>query len=325
MFQRILVPLDGSPRAEEALPLAAQLARSTSATLFLLCVVPPPIYSAPIATEPAYMRANATQADLREGRAYLERVITAHHLNDIRVEKSALEGSPALTILQFAQQRQVDLLIMRSHGQTGFLRWMLGSVAQQLVRHSPIPILVLRDTHSAAQMDASTLTHPLRILVPLDGTPEAEAALSPAAQLCSALAAPGKGTIHLTRTVHQLSVKGEEEQALVEKMNREARAEAEVYLKNVSQRFLNGDLAPLHLSVTTSVVSHRDAGTIWKRVLEESECIGDVPGYTGCDIIAMATHGRSGFHRLLEGSVTEQILDTSSRPLLVVHPQPTTP
>jgi nucleotide-binding universal stress UspA family protein len=75
MFQRLLVPLDGSPRAEKALPLAAQLARSTSATLLLLCVVPPPIYATAITIEPASIRANAIQADLREADAYLGRVI----------------------------------------------------------------------------------------------------------------------------------------------------------------------------------------------------------------------------------------------------------
>jgi nucleotide-binding universal stress UspA family protein len=69
------------------------------------------------------------------------------------------------------------------------------------------------------------------------------------------------------------------------------------------------------------VATHRDAGKIWKRVLEESECIGDLPGYTGCDIIAMATHGRHGLQHLLEGSVTEQVFDATARPILVVHGQ----
>jgi nucleotide-binding universal stress UspA family protein len=226
MFQRILVPLDGSPRAEKALPLAAQLARSSSATLFLLRIIPPPIYATTITTEPASMRMNSVKADLAEADNYLQRVVTAQHFNDIRVEKATLEGPPALTILQFARLHEVDLLLIKSHGQTGFLRWMLGSVAQQLVRHSPIPVLVLRDTNSPALVDLPGMTHPLRILVPLNGTAQAEAALLPAAQLCVGLAAPGQGTIHLTRTVQQFSTDDEEEQGFIEKINRDARIEA---------------------------------------------------------------------------------------------------
>ena len=146
MFQRILVPLDGSTRAEEVLPLAAEVARATSAILLLLHVVSSPIYPATLATEPAFMPRNVVKADLLAARAYLERVITYEHLDDIQVDTVVLEGSPALTILQFAQMQRVDLLMIKSHGQTGFLRWVLGSVAQQLVRYSQFPVLVVRDS-----------------------------------------------------------------------------------------------------------------------------------------------------------------------------------
>jgi nucleotide-binding universal stress UspA family protein len=69
------------------------------------------------------------------------------------------------------------------------------------------------------------------------------------------------------------------------------------------------------------VVAYTDPSEIGKRILEESECIGDVPGYTGCDIIAMVTHGRHGLQHLLEGSITEHVLDSTVLPLFIVHAQ----
>lgn len=320
MFQRILVPLDGSTRAEEVLPLAAEVARATSATLLLLHVVSSPIYPATLATEPAFMPRNVVKADLLAARAYLERVITYEHLDDIQVDTVVLEGSPALTILQFAQMQRVDLLMIKSHGQTGFLRWVLGSVAQQLVRYSQFPVLVVRDSDVPSSTNLTNLMHSPRLLVALDGTSQAEVVLFPAAQLCVALATTGSGAIHLTYAIHHIQEKSDAQKAS-EKINKEARVEAETYLKKVVHRFSTGDLAMFHLTVTTSVVAYTDPSEIGKRILEESKCIGDVPGYTGCDIIAMATHGRHGLQRLLEGSITEHILNSTVLPLLIVHAQ----
>jgi hypothetical protein len=108
-------------------------------------------------------------------------------------------GSPTQVILQFAQTHHIDLIIMRSHGDTGFKRWMLGSVALELVRHSLVPILVLRNSYSLGRTSAM---HPFHVLVALDGSPIAEDALLPAAQLCAALAAPESGAIHFSQVVY---------------------------------------------------------------------------------------------------------------------------
>ncbi|MBA2682667.1 MAG: universal stress protein [Ktedonobacteraceae bacterium] len=318
MFQRILVPLDGTSLAEEALPIAARLASVASAELLLVRVVMPPLEQDMLAVEPERLIAQSLEADLEEARAYLKRVITYEHLDATRVRTEVLEGLPALSILHLAQREQVDLIIIRSHGDSGLKRWLLGSMAQQLMRSSSIPLLILHEGREAPGMNLMLLMHPPRILVTLDGSPVAEKVLIPAAQLCAALAQPERGTIHLTYTVKRLS-NGEEQKGGRDNANKENRAQAEVYLERVKQRFVTGDLAPLHLTVTTSVVHHAERADIWKRVIEESQCIGDSPGYTGCDIIAMATHGRHGLQRLIEGSVTEQVMDGTHYPLLVVH------
>lgn len=312
MFQRILVPLDGSARAEEVLPLAARLARTSGASLFLLRVIPPPMDTLTYPVGPIVLP--ELQTEIEEA---LMQIASSELLRGICVRMKVLVGNPATLLMQLAQVQRMDLIVMRSHGATGFTRFVLGSVARQVARQSLVPVLVIRDGSSLIQPDS--FMHPPRILVALDGASLAETALLPAAQLCAALAAPARGAIHLIRTVHRLSTVDDEPAERVDAMNEEAMAEAESYLRRIEQRFQKGDLASFHLTITTSVVTHDDAGDIWKRVIEECECIGDVIGYSACDIIAMTTHGRQGFQHLLEGSITERVLDATTHPLLVVH------
>jgi len=85
------------------------------------------------------------------------------------------------------------------------------------------------------------------------------------------------------------------------------------------QRFQAGDLAGFKLDITSSVVAYEDAEEIVSRIIEECDCIGDVPGFSGCDVISMATHGRHGFQHMLWGSFTEEVFDATKQPLLIVH------
>ena len=334
MFKRILVPLDGSGRAEEAIPTAAYLARATGASLFLLRVVRPSLtYTSayPYGWEPPDLLDKLEEQAEAEARAYLSRLILTEHLDTIDHHIEALEGTPSAGILQFVQENQIDLIVMRSHGETGIKRWLLGSVARGIVRHSPAPALIIRDACAPAFTKPQELLHSIRVLVPLDGTHFAERALLPAAQLSAAFASSAQGAIHLMQTVHSIHEEGDKHKEAIERVNKDTQAEAEAYLKNVEQRFFNGDLAQFHLQVTSSVVPHADHTEIWKRIVEEADqaqvrsfhspVLGDVTECAGCDIIAMATHGRHGLQHLLEGSITESVLDASNHPLLVVYTQ----
>ncbi|GER90672.1 universal stress protein UspA [Dictyobacter vulcani] len=314
-FQNILVPLDGSMLAEEAIPLAADIARNTGGTLILLHVVLPsscvPIQ--PLESLEIVRKLEAVAMD--NASVYMQRVITAEHLDTLKVQTETQVGGAPKTIIDFAQTHQVDLIVMRSHGETGFKRWFLGSVAQQVLRHSPVPVLVVREKYTS-------IKHPMhspRILVALDGTNFAESAIIPAARLCAALAQPGQGAIHLMTAVRRNGWLNGEDKATVEQMDQTARADARSYLNNLEQRFSQGDLANLHIHVTTSVVAYTDILEIVKRIIEESNCIGDVPGYSGCDFIAMATHKQHGFQQMLLGSYTEDVFDATRQPLLIVH------
>jgi nucleotide-binding universal stress UspA family protein len=334
MFQRILIPLDGSERAEEAIPTAAYLARATGASLFLLRVVrPSAVYTGayPYGWEPPDLMDKLEEQTEAEARDYLSHLILTEHLDTIHHHIEVLGGAPVPSILQFVRENQIDLIVMRSHGETGIKRWLLGSVARGIIRHSPAPALIIRDASTPGISRLQELLHTIRILVPLDGTHFAESALLPAAQLSAAFASPARGAIHLMQTVHSIRQEGGKHKEVIERINKDTHAEAEAYLKNVEQRFSTGDLAQFHLQVTSSVVPHSDHTEIWKRIIEESEqaqirsfrspTLGDVTECAGCDIIAMATHGRHGLQHLLEGSITESVFDASRHPLLVVYTQ----
>jgi len=145
MFERILVPLDGSRRAEQALPIAARLARASRGTIVLLRVVsiPNEIVSY-LALEPIPTRDDIGAAR-EEARNYLDGMATGRSLVGIHSETEVILGQAAAAILSAVNAHHIDLIVLCSHGYTGLTRWFVGSVAEKVVHHSPVPVLVLRE------------------------------------------------------------------------------------------------------------------------------------------------------------------------------------
>ncbi len=238
MFQRILVPLDGSDGAERAIPVAARIARASGGSIVFIRVVPPPAevgmfgtgLHGTIAMKP---EVEASEKEFADATNYLVTVITAYvdELAGIATETDVATGGTSSTIFSTAGYEYVDLIVMCSHGETGLKRWVLGSVAQQAVRHSPVPVLVLNE-HGVVP-PVPDAARPLRVLVPLDGSELAESALEPAAQLIAALTAPAQGELHLLRVVDLPSAYGKmKSQAYIsDGVQEEARKEAEAYVR----------------------------------------------------------------------------------------------
>ena len=95
------------------------------------------------------------------------------------------------------------------------------------------------------------------------------------------------------------------------------------YLRAVKDQLCAGPAAALQLSVTCSVVVHEDIAEALIRFAEQGEEVADVEGFGGCDLIAMATHGRGGWQRLVKGSITQRVLGASRLPLFIVRPRET--
>lgn len=323
MFQRILVPLDESSRAERAIPIAARIARASGGSVVLLQVagIPtkywPSMYSSYVSQSPFFAQ-ELLDADLTKAQYYLTTIAQSKHLADIKTETKALSGAAASAILEMAGgdgELHIDLIVMCSRGETGLKRWAVGSVAQKVARHSPVPVLILHEGDTEHEELYADTTRPLRALVALDGSPLAETALVPAAHLVAALAAPTQGALHLAQVVSLPVVRSERDIDVREQVLQEATT----YVSTLAGSLGSGLAAELGLKVTWSVAMNEDVADALIRMAELGEETGTYE-VEGCDLIAMATHGRGGIQRWMLGSITERVLDGTKLPMLVVRP-----
>lgn len=320
MFQRILVPLDGSIRAERALRVAARIARATDGSVVLVQVVNTPteyvasLYG-PYLARPAMATEGVLETRVARAKAYVESVSQSGMLSGVSVETKVVVGVAAQAIDEVACEEEADLIVLCSHGDTGFKRWLLGSVAQSLSRTCRVPVLVLREEGSAPDSAFPDPVRPLRSIVAqvaLDGSQFAEAAVVPAARLVAALAAPVQGTLVLTRVV-PLAAPGNTAETGKLALN-----EAQAYLRQASQKY--ADVArQYNLSLRTAIATGKEVADTLIRSAEQGDTTEGHRLAGGCDLIAITTHGRGGLQRLALGSVTERILGATRLPLLVVH------
>ncbi len=311
MFQRILVPLDGSTRAERAVPVAARLAHASGGVVILVRVVNKSSGFWPFVTQQITLAQQALTADLAEAERYLAGVATARDLADVYTESMVQFGPTVSTLLAVADSAHADLIVLCSHGYTGLTRRMMGSVAENLAREAVMPVLVLREDGPAPGPDAE---RPLRAIVPLDGTAGAKEALEPAAHLVAALTGAHPGILHLVRVVQPVTARSEVGGMAT------ASAKARRYLSATAEHIRGGFVAPavsrLNLTVTWSVVvDSYVAEALGARTGETSER-ADVFG--GGDVIALVSHRYDGLRRWAMGNVTEHVLRDSKLPLLIV-------
>lgn len=316
MFKTILVPLDGSARAEQALPVAAHIARTSGASIVLLRVVTSTIdFAWNLMESPAIMQ-EAIDDAITRAKEYLTTITKLAVLDGITTKTEVLPGEPAMTTLAVARGSHTDLIIICSHGDTGFKRWMLGSIAQKVARHSSIPVLVLREGAGGPTNLHPEGTRPARVMVTLDGSSFAEAALAPAAYLSAALSAPTQGQLHLARVLRMPNftrgVSPETDKVI---------SDVQEYLKNIEQQFSEGELASLNLLVTSSVSIDVDVAGALIGLAEDGGEGENGEQVKPCDLIAMATHGRGGPQRWVMGSITERVLGATRLPILIVRPQ----
>ena len=307
MFKRILVPLDGSTRAESVLPVAARIAKAYGGSITLLRVVET------IADHGAYLQP-VIDDEKAEAIRYLKSVASSTELAGTETGINVSVGAVAPSILAAAQSTHTNLVVMCSHGYTGIKRWAMGSVAEKIARHAPMSVMILREGKTFTTL---TPQKPVRALVPLDGSPFSEAVFEPVAYLVAGLAysLPQSGELHLLRVIDLPFTSGKwKSQANIDTQTREqAKQEAQAYLNGLVARLDEDGLAELNIDATTSVESDPDVAEAIVKQAKGS-------GTSGYDLIAMATHGRGGIDHFVMGSVTERVLHTTDLPLLVVRP-----
>ena len=277
MFKRILVALDGSQLSEAALPYVTALSSALGSELVLVralqassIVIPVGPYGMPEVYQELY------DTEERTAREYLDHVATPLQEQGRTVRTVVASGPPASVILGTADEEQADLIAIATHGRSGFSRFALGSVAEVVLHAANCPLLIVRGTRPSP-------ANPTRILVPLDGTPLAEAGLPQTCELAQALGLE----IMLVRVA----------------ANSAEREVAAAYLEQVAAR-----LRRENLTVTTRVTE----GAAAEQVLQVAT-VQDV------SLIAMTTHGRGGPARWVLGSVAESIVRDAAVPVLVAR------
>ena len=144
MYQRILVPLDGSTLSEAALPHAEKLARALNVEIVLLHVDVSPALTFESQTSPLAPLPEEVKIMRTDEASYIKTMCTGMEHKGLRVNYLFRDGVVADAILEAAETTQADLIIMSTHGRTGLLRLLLGSVAEQVVRQSKIPVMLIR-------------------------------------------------------------------------------------------------------------------------------------------------------------------------------------
>ena len=302
-LRTIVVSLDGSRFAEAALPLAARLARTASASLHLVMVHEPvmamvPAADIPITTGPDDL---AMQADEK---TYL--AATAQEFGPVGpgpVGFSLLEGLAGPALVEMIEHTAPDLLVMSTHGRGLLSRFWLGSVTDHVVRHTSTPILLLHPRDGAPVPAPETKLQ--TCLVPLDRSEDAEKILGPLTDLAR-LTQAHVTLLHVIEPIlgvtgavppYPLPVPAEAIESL--------RTDAQKYLDGVADRLRASGLAV----ATKVIVGLGVAGTVLDQ-LEQGKI----------DFVAMTTHGAGGFRRLLLGSVADKIVRGAGKPVLVFRP-----
>jgi nucleotide-binding universal stress UspA family protein len=297
MYLSLLVPLDRSSFAEQALPLALSIARRADARLDLVEVHALYSLGDPTAGWVSFKPDRDAECK-QEEQLYLD--ATAKWLTSMSAVSATarvLSGSTVLpstvadSILERAHTSKADLIVMATHGRGPLSRFGVGSVADELIRRARVPVLLLRPTETAPGIIPEPVLD--NILILLDGSALAEQILEPALDLARLM----EGRCSLLRVV--------ESRSSLPAAPGGPKEQAEAYLERVVPR-----VREQGIQVRTRVVVARHAV---EAILEEASA-------QASNLIALATHGRGGLQRLLQGSVADQLVRAATSPVLVYCP-----
>jgi nucleotide-binding universal stress UspA family protein len=310
MYRNLLVPLDGSAFAEHALPLALSIAKRAGSGITIVHAHHP--LAALYVDSPVLIDSSLESDLMKHKREYLDRV--ASHLatvSQLRVKPLFMVGEIVETIGRVAASTEVDLVVMTTHARGPLGRFWLGSVADALLRHLSVPILLVRAQEGPADYNKDvTFRH---ILIPLDGSALAEQILDPSVQFGKLM----DTDLTLVRVLSPAMLSGFglqggqiglQARSIVDRalaIQKELRKSASDYLEKMAQK-----LRAESLRIKTIVAEDQQPGVA---ILREAAA-------NAADLIALETHGRRGLARMMLGSVADKVVRGASVPVLLQRP-----
>ncbi|MEA2762593.1 MAG: hypothetical protein QOD47_1877 [Gemmatimonadaceae bacterium] len=301
MYKVIMVPTDGSGFDREAIRVALRIAERSKAKVRLVRVLESDSFFG--------TTAEAHWTTMSDERGRSDRTSALSELYTLAAECRSgctaeitvdLHGGPVADVLQgYARRHDIDLIVMSTHGRTGVSRLSLGSVTDSLIRHTSIPVLVVKPAESYLHPQ---LDHAFKkIVVPLDGSTLAEQVLP----RVLTLAKLEGSEVSLVQVLVPKSYSQKEIPDPDLPWWDKDVSIAQAYLFRMASRLRRNGL-----SVTTDIVIGEDP----------AHAIGDFASREKADLIAIATHGRGGVARMLRGSVADALMHSGRMSMLVLKP-----
>jgi len=290
MYEKILVPLDGSDTAERVLPYAEEMAARLGSEAVLVSVVNP---------------LHADEENLR--RTYLAQLVipVQSHCREYnsqsacQVSAHVVAGKPADQVLLYANQINASLIILSNLGSSSGDQWSLGSVAAKIVRAMDRPVLLVRSQAREVNVFQKKLIQ--KILVPLDGSKRGESAVPLVADIAGATGAE----VILLQVIEPIRIVGGYDTIATGSFppgEEEIKTDATKYLQESSRFFIQKNIK------TSCIVA---MGSAAEQIIDYAEA-------NLIDMIGISSHGESGIRRWVFGSVTDKVLHAGNTPVLVV-------
>ncbi len=340
MFNRILVPLDGSALAERAIPHAVQFARVFGSRIILLQVLDPAYSNENYnRIDPLNWQIRKTEADIymnkmadrvRENLEGSARAENAHNAapgssgQTSRVEYSIQEGKTAENIVSFAHANDIDLLVISTHGAGGLSRWNVSSITQKVINRIYVSVLIIR-AYSFSETE-ETGVHYRRILLPIDSSRRAESSLSAGIALARGEQPAGAPTVSPGPSAHPAKPAASAMQtklilaavikppelpipkpysAAVEKLSQQMMEISREAVKN----YLSDMKARVDVKCEVNVMENESV----------SSAIQELALKKGVDLVILCAHGYTGQSMWPYGSVTRNYLEHGDKPVLVMQ------
>lgn len=297
MLEHILLPLDGSDLAERVLPHAVALTEAFKSKLTLLRVV----YQEKDANCHSIVNPMDWQMRKTEAESYLKSVQNRLQSVEIDSEIQIIEGKPAHSIIEYAKQNDVQLIVMSSHGSSGVSEWNINSTVQKVLLRALMPIMIIRAYQDVVE-DLKGLTYK-KLLLPLDGSKRAECILPLAESIC----AVQNSKIILAHVIEEPSLPhqtpiSQESQALIDRLNAINLENAEKYMAQLKKQLTEKDV--------DMIIESSKKPTISLHNIIEKEKI---------DLVLLSAHGYSGDNLWPYGKITLNFIAYGTTPLIIVQ------